>query len=102
MDDDNNAAVYPANLRFLRRLVTVLTLVMILGVITIVGLLVIRLNETPRPLLVHPEVFPLTPGENLTGYAETASGRIIIVTDTPEILILSEDGREVAQRIPVE
>jgi hypothetical protein len=102
MDNNDVSSADPANLRFLRRLVTALTLVMIFGVITIVGLLVIRLNDDASPLLVHPELYPLGPDETLTGYAETASGRIIIITDTPEILILSTDGREIAERIPIE
>ena len=37
----------PAQLRFLRRLVTVLTAVMIGGVVLIIALLVIRLNDKP-------------------------------------------------------
>ena len=35
----------PANLRFLRRLVTVLTSVMIIGILVIVGLLILRLSS---------------------------------------------------------
>lgn len=52
----------PRNLRTLRRLVTLLTATMILGVITIVGLLVIRLaafSPNPPPTLPAAVVLPV-------------------------------------------
>lgn len=47
--------VEPANLRFLRRLVTVLTTVMIGGLVIVVGLLVIR-YQRPAPLPLPEEI----------------------------------------------
>jgi hypothetical protein len=73
-------AALPANLRFLRILVTVLTAVMIFGVITIVALLVIRLNGDARPILVHPELFSIPEGVGTVGYA-LHDGLVIIVGD---------------------
>jgi hypothetical protein len=46
----------PRRLRRLRRLVTVLTATLIVGVITIVGLLVIRLAPLSRPVALPPAV----------------------------------------------
>ncbi len=53
MDDP----IEPANLRFLRRLVTVLTAVMICGVLVVIGLLVTRLNRD-TPTLPHQIALP--------------------------------------------
>ena len=52
----------PANLRFLRVLVTVLTATMILGLITIVALLVIRFSQPPRLSLPDEIALPDLPG----------------------------------------
>ncbi len=46
----------PPRLRQLRRLVTALTATLIVGVITIVALLVIRLSAAPAPLALPPDV----------------------------------------------
>ena len=57
-------AAEPANLRWLRRLVTTLTAVLILGVIAIVALLVIRLNAVATgPSLALPAEIALPDGE---------------------------------------
>lgn len=74
----------PPRLRTLRRLVTTLTATLILGVITIVGLLVIRLwslQPTPRPVL--PSRVALPAGE---------SARAVTV-GTGWIAVVSVDGR---------
>ena len=54
-DDPDLDLPEPANLRFLRRLVTVLTAVMIGGVVAVVGLLVIR-YQRPAPLPLPDEI----------------------------------------------
>ncbi|MEM6758302.1 MAG: DUF6476 family protein [Pseudomonadota bacterium] len=48
--DDTQPPSEPANLVFLRRLVTALTAVMIVGVVAVVALLVIRLQARPPEL----------------------------------------------------
>ncbi len=53
----------PRRLRALRRLVTALTLTLIVGVITVVGLLVIRLNALAPPVAL-PESLSLPAGES--------------------------------------
>jgi hypothetical protein len=68
----------PPALRRLRRLVTALTITLILGVITIVGLLVIRLaGMTPPPEL--PAWVELPPGEEATAMT-LGQGWIAVVT----------------------
>ncbi len=51
----------PSDLRLIRRLVVVLTSVMIVGVILIVGLLVTRLGRAPAPLAL-PDAITLPEG----------------------------------------
>jgi hypothetical protein len=87
----------PAQLRFLRRLVTVLTTVMIGGVVLIIALLVIRLNEKPsmlHELVTLPEgveAKAVTLGESWYG----------IVTQTDEILIFDRFTEKLRQRIQI-
>ena len=90
----------PRDLRFLKGLVTVLTAVMILGVITIVTLLVIRLNGDARPVLVHPEVFPLPAGVETLGY-NLFGDSVIIVTDDGMIRVFDAPSQDLLQEIPI-
>lgn len=67
-------------LRQLRWLVTALTVTLILGVITIVGLLVIRLSRiTPPPPL--PSVVDLPAGETATAMTQGSDWIAIVTTD---------------------
>jgi hypothetical protein len=70
----------PPRLRALRRLVTVLTATLILGVITVVALLVIRLSALqPAPPPVLPDALALPAGE--TAQAVTlGTGWVAVVT----------------------
>ncbi len=79
MDDP----IEPANLRFLRRLVTVLTTVMICGVIVVIGLLVTRLSSDAP---VVPAEITLPDGATATAFTQ-GSDWYAIVTDTNQILI---------------
>lgn len=88
----------PPNLRFLRMLVTVLTAVMILGVITIVALLVIRLGDHGQPILVHPEVFDIPEGVNTLGYS-VVDGYTVIVGDDQVIRVFASDTRELVNQL---
>lgn len=88
----------PPNLRFLRVLVTVLTAVMILGVITIVALLVIRLGDTAPPILVHPEVFDIPEGVGTVGYS-IVDGYTVIIGDDGMIRVYSSDTQELVDTL---
>lgn len=86
------------SLRFLRRLVTVLTATMILGVLAIVVLLVIRLQTPAGPFI--PDALILPEGVRATAYTQ-GTGWIAIVTEDDEILIYAPDGHRLIRRIPI-
>lgn len=86
-------AALPPSLRLLKWLVVILTLTMIGGVITVVGLLVTRMPATfatSAPTL--PETVALPEGK--TAAAVTfGQGWIAVVTTDDHILIFGADGR---------
>jgi len=71
----------PPHLTLLRRLVTLLMVVMIAGVIAIVALLVIRLNADTAPVLVTPEHFPRPEGTRVLGYSLVGDQAVIVSDD---------------------
>lgn len=73
----------PPRLRQLRRLVNILTATLIVGVITIVALLVIRLTRAPRPSLPLPPEIALPAGER-AGAVTLGGDWIAVVTTDPE------------------
>lgn len=88
----------PPNLRFLRLLVTVLTGVMILGLITLLGLVVIR-NTTARAPL--PDVITLPDGTTASAYTQGPDW-YAVVTDENRILIFDRASGELRQTIRIE
>ncbi|MEH7829717.1 DUF6476 family protein [Gemmobacter denitrificans] len=99
MDDPSEPNVFPPELRWLKRLVTGLTLTLIAGVITIVGLLVTRLplGKPAAPPLPDSIALPegatpeaITRGRDWIGVV-TTDGRMFVFTPdgrlTQEILI---------------
>lgn len=93
----------PANLKFLRRLVTVLTGTMIFGVVVIIGLLVMRINTKPaavsQPMLL-PDSITLPDGTTASAYTQ-GSGWYAVVTSGNEILIFDQDSGVVRQTIQI-
>lgn len=88
-----------AQLRFLRRLVTVLTATMILGVLTIIVLLVIRLTATP-PVVAIPDNLELPAGK--AALAVTfGEGWTAVVTTDDEFLVFDSRTGELRQSLPV-
>ena len=79
----------PSGLRFLRQLVTILTMVMIVGVVLIAALLVIRLNQ---PALAIPNQITLPAGTVVVSYTQTQDW-FAVVTDENKILIFDLDGQ---------
>ena len=94
MDNDTSTPVQefelPPSLRFLRQLVTVLTGVMIVGVVMIIALLVIRLNADPAPAL--PASITLPDGSTPVAFTQTANWYAIVTSDN-KILIYTLDGQ---------
>ncbi len=83
----------PPSLRLLKRLVTALTITMIVGVITVVGLLVTRMPDfsaTMTPAL--PENLTLPAGATATAVT-MGLGWIAVVTTQDQILIFGTDGK---------
>ena len=90
----------PASLRWLKGLVTVLTAVMIIGVLTIVALLVIRLNATSVPVLVAPGDFTLPAGVGAVGIS-VIDGQSVIVGDDGVIRIYDSETRTLVQEFRI-
>ncbi len=94
----------PANLKFLRRLVTTLTGTMIVGVVVIIGLLVMRFNGKPAPVSTGPELpasITLPQGAQATAFT-MGKGWYAVVTDGDTILIFDADSGELRQTIRIE
>ena len=93
----------PANLKFLRRLVTILTGTMIVGVVVIIGLLVMRFNGKPAPVatgLDLPASITLPEGAQATAFT-MGKGWYAVVTDGDEILIYDAESGTLRQRIGI-
>ncbi|SNT74508.1 DUF6476 family protein [Paracoccus seriniphilus] len=92
-EDDNDwdsAAKAVPELRFLKALVTGLTLVMGLGMIAIVALLWMRLGQPVLPDL--PANIELPPGASVAALT-FAGDRIVVVTGDAQILLYDKSGR---------
>jgi hypothetical protein len=88
----------PANLRFLRLLVTVLTAVMIAGIIGILGLIWHRYSNARAPL---PEVITLPDGAQATAYTQ-GSDWYAVVTSDDRILIFDRGSGRLRQTLRIE
>ncbi|GLQ34663.1 hypothetical protein GCM10007939_09460 [Amylibacter marinus] len=99
MNDTLETPVEPANLRFLRRLVTLLLIVMILGFITLIALFVMRFSaETERKPLTS-----ITLPAGVTASAYTRGGDwYAIVTADNQILIYNQSDQSLRQSIQIE
>lgn len=92
----------PRELRFLKRLVTLLAGTMILGLITLIALLVIRLpgGRAPKPAPALPATVTLPAGTRAEAVT-FGPGWIAVVTDRQEILILDAASGALRQRIAI-
>ena len=103
-DSDKEATVKePASLRALRRLVTVLMVVMIFGVLTVTGLMAYRLTAPPPPLF--PESVAVPAGERVIGLSR-GTGFLAIVTEDgagqARVHIARPEGTEILQTLVIE
>lgn len=90
-DSVGHDAALPPGLRFLKALVIVLTLTMIGGVITVVGVLVTRMQHMNRaPLL--PEALTLPQGTRAAAVT-AGEGWFAVVTTDDRILIFDRNGK---------
>ena len=82
----------PPSLRLLKGLVIVLMITMIVGVITVVGLLVTRMPDGRSIAPILPETLTLPDG--LTAEAVTmGKGWFAVVTTDQQLLVFGADGR---------
>ena len=88
----------PANLRFLRRLVTVLTTVMICGVLVIIALLVTRISDRGPDL---PSSITLPDGTTATAFTQGDTWYAIITADS-QILIYDRLSSALRQTITID
>jgi uncharacterized membrane protein len=89
--EDEDGAALPRDLRFLKVLVTVLTVAMIGGVITI------RLNAGGA-VVVDPGQFTVPAGVNVVGFS-VVEGRTVIVGDDGVIRVYDSASREILREI---
>lgn len=87
------------NIRFLRILVTTLTITMILGLLTIVGLLVIRFTGNSASLLL-PDEITLPDGSRATAFTRGTDWYAIVTADD-QILIYDTATGDLRQTITV-
>lgn len=87
----------PANLKFLRRLVTVLTATMIGGVLLIIGLIVIRFYDVPSPL---PDTLDLPDGAQAISFTQGPDWYAVVTSDN-QILIFDRVTGTLKQSIQV-
>ena len=91
MDDETPLTGTDARtLRFLKTLVTTLTVTMILGVLAVVTLLVIRLNQPVAPLAV-PEGIALPEGAVVQAVTR-GDGWLAVVTEDQRVLFFDAGG----------
>lgn len=88
----------PRNLRLLRRLVTVLMMVMIGGVVLIIALLVIRLNDRPLDL---PEAIELPAGARPASFTQ---GRdwVAVITEDDQVLVFDRLSGALKQTLKID
>ncbi|MGC1495922.1 MAG: DUF6476 family protein [Sulfitobacter sp.] len=96
--DDPIDPIEPANLRFLRRLVTVLTAVMIGGVLVVIILLVTRLSGDGPAL---PDTITLPDGKTAATFTQGDDWYAIVTTDN-HILIYDRLTGKIRQTIQID
>ncbi|MGV6811105.1 MAG: DUF6476 family protein [Brevirhabdus sp.] len=100
MDEAPIPDALPGNLKFLRILVTILTATMIIGLLTIVGLLVMRFSgDAALPAL--PDAITLPDGAKAQAFTQ-GDGWYAVVTDQGEILIFDRVTGALRQTVVVE
>ena len=100
-ETSTEGADLPPQLRWLKRLVTVLTVTMIGGVLAITALLVIRLNAHPAPVVIAPGDFVLPEGVGLVGIS-VIDGRTVIVGDDGVIRVYDSESRALVGELSID
>ncbi|WP_188675895.1 DUF6476 family protein [Neptunicoccus cionae] len=98
MDQNESQIEEPANLRFLRRLVTILTATMILGLLAIFAVLVMRFSTDSG--LAMPDSITLPDGTNATAFTQGGDW-YAIVTAQNTILIFDRTTGALRQTVQI-
>ncbi|MBQ0749263.1 MAG: hypothetical protein KBT70_03605 [Roseovarius sp.] len=99
--DDNSPPVSPATLKFLARLVTLLTATMIVGLLVIIALLVTRFWAEDDGALPLPDSITLPQGSTPTAVTQ-GDDWFAIVTEDNRILIYDRQSGRLRQTVTIE
>ncbi len=102
MDAALEASVGHGTVRYLKRLVTALTLTTIVGLVVLVGVVVMRFSQT-TPEQSVPTALPdqINLPDGVTADAVTFGQDWIAIVSGDEILVFDKDGGELLKRISV-
>ena len=107
MQGKSEGSAHPAEgpdadlVRYLRRLVTALTVTMIAGLLVLIALIVIRFRDPPpAPVLALPETVALPDDVRATAFTQGA-GWFAVVTDDDRILIFDRVGGTLRQTVQI-
>lgn len=100
MSDTPPDAPLPPDLRFLKLLVATLTGVMILGLLTLIALLALRLPGPTQPLPLVPEGIALPEGARPAALTFTPQ-RLIIVTQEGAVLVYDRGTGRLLESLPL-
>ena len=89
--------VEPANLKFLRLLVTTLAAIMIVGVLVVIALLVTRLRDTGPSL---PAEITLPDGARATAFTQ-GQGWYAVVTEDNRLLVFNRTSGALVQEVAI-
>lgn len=89
----------PANLKMLRRMVTALMAVMILGFILLIALFAVRLTTPSTPTLALPDQISLPDGAKAVSYSQGT--RWYAVTTDTDLILIYDLNHQLIQQIEV-
>tara|TARA_B110000908_G_scaffold332_1_gene434 strand:+ start:6401 stop:6706 length:306 start_codon:yes stop_codon:yes gene_type:complete len=98
MDDPSEFSVEPTNLKILRRLVTTLLAVMIIGFITLIFMFVMRFQSNNQTFKLNDITLPI--GTSATAYTQ-GDDWYAIVDDANKILIFNKVDNTLRQTINI-
>lgn len=99
MDDPSEYLAEPANLRLLRRLVTTLLAVMIIGFLTLIFMFVMRFSDNNQTFQISDITLPI--GVSATAYTQ-GDNWYAIVDEKNKILIFNKSDNTLRQTIKIQ
>ena len=99
MDDPSEYSAEPANLKLLRRLVTTLLAVMIIGFLTLIFMFVMRFSENNQRFQISDITLPI--GVSATAYTQ-GDNWYAIVDEKSKILIFNKSDNTLRQTIKIQ